>query len=724
MSFQGPAVPLGNITGSIQGSAPPKAAAPLETKTAPELSPEAAAYLHGSDVPDPTQELSNALTPPVRGSQPEGPPDPYAGMEDYMFSQSLRPHLTSPLAFLGALGSDRDSIEAIVKKNNPKAKVTHHNGNLIIDEDGKKFIFNTGKPQLGDVLRGAAGTAIAAPIAGVTAGALPALAPAIAAIIGTGVANRALGKLRYAAGGAPPSALEDAGAMALHGLIHGGGKLASMAANMEHVAPGLTAATAEGAAIPPGYTPPPVSNAPPSEVPVAPAAPVAPTAPAPLPPAQAVSPAAQSVAQAGDDLVRQITPELDRSELNRSFRGRLAKHLIDTKKAVKAAFAPVDTAMSGVEVGANRTLEFIDKLERENGDIPQWLRKIREDLTPTKPKEGPPTAPLYGKLDEIRKDVGRRSRASGGLTPDGRGDQNIAKGLYGEILADQVENADAHGVGDSLRAAQSDAKKFIDYRGRVRTQFGRVIGEAIEKDVTPKIDRGLKALGEGAPSALRTTMEAVPPEMRSDALMTTVATKFGDLSAGEPFDLKKFGPWFKKVLGNKDSARAMAENLEPKAWQGLQDLHSVYQQLESVTAEDLQRRATAEAEHAAATAKYKAEKQAWDSGVKADKEAARLANRKPPATPKHPKPPVHWITRELRDLTTTGGPIGYGAKKALRAQKVIDKAVNMIPWKRLAAAYNIPQGELAQRLQIGGSALAVGSPIFTGDSTNPPEANQ
>lgn len=164
------------------------------------------------------------LNPPAREGLPlssTGVVDKYADTPDLMWIPELRKHMNSLDAIAGLLSSNADSVESIMKKQFPKATVTRdpEDGTVLVKsgDDKKTYAFKPGRMQLGDWVR----AGISAPPMAVGAGLAGELAPAWAAgTAGIGLGTYILGQLRKDAGGAPPTAGEIAGGMAIGGGAH------------------------------------------------------------------------------------------------------------------------------------------------------------------------------------------------------------------------------------------------------------------------------------------------------------------------------------------------------------------------------------------------------------------------------------------------------------------------------------------------------------------------
>lgn len=643
---------------------PPAAPAPLN------LPPDIIAHMASDQsLPDPTAALSDALAPKTDQKIPldtHGVVDKYPGMGDYMDLPELKRHFRSIQAILGMANADRDSIEGIVKKNFPEVGIERQkDGSLVFQSkegDKKKYVYRNGDFQLGDLVRAGVGGLATG---GLNAAALWATGGTglLAQLAATGLSTHLLGDIRHSAGGAAPSVLEDALASAGHGVVHGLSQIPGTALNMLEGrgagAPGMLA-SAEGAAIPPGatgpgtpavvgaggpdalaefstLTRPEIPEARPVPPPVPPkyapadttAGLVPPETPAPLPAAQVgESPAVQGLKGQADQTLRAATPELDPSKVNSEVLGHHAGEIDRLEKISAPAYKKVDEGMKGKNARTESVINAIDKmaepLSEGHAGLPKWVRDIYDRLTPQKGEDGATKYATYHDVDMIRKGVGDKLSSLKGPNPDYDINKAMAKRIYRALSTDQKNSI----ADTALRATYDTAReaKLAEHEvnSHIRTLFGLQTGDVFKGDLGPKLTSAVHGLQEGVSAPFKDLVDALPEKLKSKAIMNSISNMFGDVGAGEPPDLAKFGTWYNRTL-SKSSSGELLKNLTPEARDGLQGLYGLSKQVASVTSEEGQKRFAQEAEHAAAQLAHKEAQAAYTAAVEdASKTMARV----------------------------------------------------------------------------------------------------
>jgi hypothetical protein len=217
-----------------------------------------------------------------------------------------------------------------------------------------------------------------------------------------------------------------------------------------------------------------------------------------------------------DQLIADFGGFTDRDLLNQQVQSTF-KNTIDGLEAnAKLLYDSVDAVIpDDAKVIPNITLNYMNEQIRRMGGV-EGLSVQEKKLFDLINGDIPPT---YARFNRERQLVGMA--LNGKESVYSSIPQGDLKRIYGAMSNEQVNFADAFGVGDDLR----DANKLVSQRKDIEDSSIELLGRELQNSIIPKLTGAASGLTRGDAMKLRSLMDALPEELRGQA----AATLLGDL---------------------------------------------------------------------------------------------------------------------------------------------------------------------------------------------------
>jgi len=281
----------------------------------------------------------------------------------------------------------------------------------------------------------------------------------------------------------------------------------------------------------------------------------------------------ERVAKRADDLIEELGGLEDLSLVSSNVKGRLSAIQEELDKRATTMYDKLEAGIPRTAtVEAPSALKFIEQQATNLGGIKNLStleRSVQARLKGT---------PTYALLDTVRKEVGSATRGSGKFKDSERG---IAKKLYSELSKDQEVIANAHGMGDVFKAANS----AVQLRKGVEDDFTSLFSKALDGTIVGDISSSIKALPAGDTSKFLKLMKAVPEDMRAEVVASGLATAFGKTARHQTINFGSFAAWMEGLKKNKQAHAALMSNLPKEARANLNDLYNVAKGISLATKE-------------------------------------------------------------------------------------------------------------------------------------------
>lgn len=217
-----------------------------------------------------------------------------------------------------------------------------------------------------------------------------------------------------------------------------------------------------------------------------------------------------------DELIDSLGGAQDKSSLDAALFDNFNNTIGELNAQSDLLYEKVNQAIPrATRVNPTKTRDFITAQLADLGGDQSLLTSAEKDLL--RLVENNPT---YAGIDRVRRDIGSAiGQRSGPFKDD---DLGQLKRLYEVLSTDQQGFADAFGVGDVLKDAQS----LIVQRKRLEEQAIALFGREAQSSIIPKLRQSAGALTQGDVSKLNVMMEAVPAPLRQEVAATLLNDVF------------------------------------------------------------------------------------------------------------------------------------------------------------------------------------------------------
>ena len=217
-----------------------------------------------------------------------------------------------------------------------------------------------------------------------------------------------------------------------------------------------------------------------------------------------------------DQLISDFGGYTDRDLLQQQVQSTFQNTIKGLKDNSKLLYDSVDAVIpADAKVIPNITLNYMNEQIRRMGGE-EGLSLQEKKLFDLISSDVPPT---YARFDRERKLVGMA--LNGKESVYSSIPQADLKRIYGVMSDEQVNFADAFGVGDDLR----DANNLVSQRKAIEDSSIALLGRELQNSIIPKLTGAASGLTRGDAMKFRNLMEALPEELRAQAS----ATLLGDL---------------------------------------------------------------------------------------------------------------------------------------------------------------------------------------------------
>lgn len=182
----------------------------------------------------------------------------------------------------------------------------------------------------------------------------------------------------------------------------------------------------------------------------------------------------------------------------------------------------------------------------------------------------------YGRLRREKSLIGKA--LAGRESPYGSMAERDLKRLYGALAEDQMVAARTAGddVADMLQQANDLTTKQKDLEAVIVNAFGKDLQGSIAR----KLETAVTQAGKGDIGSLNRVMEAIPEDLRSEAVLTAImsATKSKAAASAVPpggFGFSEYAKFYSSLRQNGKAYSAISEHLSPEAKRTLADLYTV-----------------------------------------------------------------------------------------------------------------------------------------------------
>jgi len=189
----------------------------------------------------------------------------------------------------------------------------------------------------------------------------------------------------------------------------------------------------------------------------------------------------------------------------------------------------------------------------------------------------PPRPMTYARLDELRKMVGERlGNASKGALPGDETSFQLSR-LYGDLTRAQ-DDVIGRVAGDEIADLWTTAKGLVAERKAYEDVVTKVMGRDLERSVVPKLGSAITQLGQGKTESFRQTIQAIPANMRQQAVSSAMNNVFlSGARTAEAINPAGFAALWRNISRNAVARKELMQYLPNNAERFLDNLSVVLQ---------------------------------------------------------------------------------------------------------------------------------------------------
>ena len=280
--------------------------------------------------------------------------------------------------------------------------------------------------------------------------------------------------------------------------------------------------------------------------------------------------AIKDVSNKADEFITRFGGDIDLSSVDMEVKEQMLKNVEDLRVEARGMYkqieglVPPETFVDPLPV-----IDFLESKARALGDISRLSPNEQRIYKAATSEDIPFT---YGFLDQQRKNLGEIKRAQSGAYPGEKKfeveDFEMAM-LESQQRALQKINPEAAAVFDVVRP-------LVAQRKELELINQTLMGKDLAKDIMPNLRTGLVQLSAGKLEKFNKVMEALPPELRSRALVSAMNGAFttGARSSAQ-LSPAGFSSWWENLSRKKVAKDALLKYMPEGAPEFLEALASV-----------------------------------------------------------------------------------------------------------------------------------------------------
>ena len=219
-----------------------------------------------------------------------------------------------------------------------------------------------------------------------------------------------------------------------------------------------------------------------------------------------------------DDLIDSLAGSSDKSLLDMQLFDNFNETITGLESQSNALYQKVGEAIPrATRITPNTTKSYLETQIADFGGDASLLSPLEKEINRVIGGERPPT---YAAIDRLRRDVGAGLNKKSGPFKDA--EEGQLKKLYSVLSEDQMNAADAFGMGDNLR----DANALIVRRKDLESSAISLFGREAQSSIIPKLKQASTSLTQGDVSKLTKIMDSVPVEFRQQVAATLLNDLF------------------------------------------------------------------------------------------------------------------------------------------------------------------------------------------------------
>lgn len=186
----------------------------------------------------------------------------------------------------------------------------------------------------------------------------------------------------------------------------------------------------------------------------------------------------------------------------------------------------------------------------------------------------------YHMIDRERKKIGEQLARQSSPFPDAsQAELSRAYGMLTELQGSVLESMDANllpgGANKPLVDIWSSAKDLVSQRKQIEEKLVENFGKNFGTNIIPTLEAATFSLPKDGTDKFAKAIAAVPPELRQEAIATSLNRVFTAGSGQSQLNMSGFAQWWNKLNRNETAKNELFKHLSPEGQQRLTDLATV-----------------------------------------------------------------------------------------------------------------------------------------------------
>lgn len=235
---------------------------------------------------------------------------------------------------------------------------------------------------------------------------------------------------------------------------------------------------------------------------------------------------------------------------------------------------------AATEADAAPVLDFVRErlkdLGGERGLLNPGEKKILATLSPKQVKDSTGAVigtkrPTYAALDQIRKDIGEAKRSATG--PFAGADSALLGQLEGKLL--EAQRGAIQRAAPDMVDVFDTARALVRARKELEDNIVNLYGRNKDGDIVNNMRTSINMLANGSTTNFNRLMQNVPADMRQYVAASAISKAFTGkgTTPGVAISPTQYANWYRGMMRNAESRRALAKNLSPGGMKALRNMY-------------------------------------------------------------------------------------------------------------------------------------------------------
>lgn len=274
-----------------------------------------------------------------------------------------------------------------------------------------------------------------------------------------------------------------------------------------------------------------------------------------------------------DKFINDFGGSVDKDFINQKVKGSYEGLRSNLKRQEDTLYNQIRAKIpTRATVDTSHTTNAIEDIADDVGGL-EKLKSLYPQLSKTLEQIDPNTAPTYGLLDAVRRQVGRALGKEMDKGPYSGIDSRHLGILESALIQDQGAAAAKYGAEDTWNLAREIGRK----RFAVQAAAVQNLGRDLDKGIVPQLQQAIVDMSQGKGGDFRRLVSNLPDDMVQPAVATAMNKAFTTFakSPGQSLGVPGFIKWYGGLSRNKSNMQALSRAIGYPATRRLRNIYEV-----------------------------------------------------------------------------------------------------------------------------------------------------